>query len=194
MNLIEQTRRFVATQFQEHPHYSYNDWTVMYNHSLKVEEIARRIAAEVECDEVLVSLGALLHDIGKTYEADPKILHRGHVDFNLTVAATFISQLGLSQADQQALEQLISYQSTETEMKVIKDADALALYADRRLYMLFLEWAAEQGHVDSIQRKIDKFKRLNFNVSREIGQGWYETMIKDWKPVLEAVGIDVDYK
>jgi len=71
-------------------------------------------------------------------------------------------------------------------MKVIKDADALALYADKRLYMLFIQWAVENNLDASIQRKIDKFQKLRYAESRNIGNEWFENMKRDWDAYLRS--------
>ena len=179
-HVIDQVRAFVKQEFIAHPHYSFDHWSVMYDHSCKVEEIARQIAIHIPCDELLVSLGALLHDIGKTHEADSETLHMEHESFNLPVSETFLETLDISRERLIALKKLVSYQSEGDEMRVMKDADTLALYADKRLYTLYIEWACREHLQDSIQRKLDKFRKLRFEVSREMGQKWFEAMERDW--------------
>ncbi len=66
-DLVSRTREFVKCAFKQNPHYSFNDWSVMYNHSVLVQEIALKISESVRCDTLLVSIGALLHDIGKAW-------------------------------------------------------------------------------------------------------------------------------
>jgi len=179
-DLVQKTDKFVREAFRANPHYSFNDWTVMYDHSVQVKDIALRIAEHIACDRLVVAIGALLHDIGKTYRADPEVLHKDHETFNLVVAGEFLRGLELPEEQLRKLESIVGYQSTSEEMKVIKDADALALYADKRLYMLFIQWAAAEGFEASIQRKIDKFSTLRFEVSRTIGSDWFEQMKRDW--------------
>ena len=65
-------------------------------------------------------------------------------------------------------------------MNVIKDADALALPSDKRLYMLYIEWAYREGLENSIQRKLDKEKKLRFEISKKLGEPLFATMKKDW--------------
>ncbi len=178
--LIEKTKQFVKDSFTKHPHYSFNDWSVMYNHSVLTQEISLKIAQEVDCDKTLVSIGALLHDIGKTYEADPETLHKRHEEFNLLVSEEFLKSLNLQEEQLERLKEIVSYQDDSTEIKVIKDADALAFYADKKLYMLFIGWARQNNLEDSTQRKIDKFSKLNFEASKEIGEDWFKQMKKDW--------------
>jgi len=179
-DLVEKTEKFVRESFRTNPHYSFNDWTVMYEHSVKVKDIALQIAEHVPCDKILVAIGALLHDIGKTYKADPEVLHKDHETFNLLVAGDFLTGLGFPEEQLRKLESLVSYQSDSDEMKVIKDADSLAFYSDKRLYMLFIEWAVTESLEASIQRKLDKFSKLRFEVSRTIGPDWFDQMKQDW--------------
>ena len=177
---ITRTEAFLKEKFQAHPHYSFNDWTVMYNHSLKVRDIALQIAEDVVCDKAIVVVGGLLHDIGKTYKADPETLHKRHEEFNLPVSEAFLDSLGLPTEQLQRIKEVVAHKSDSMEMRVIEDADALALYADKRLYTLFIQWAKENGLDDAIQRKLVKFSKLNFEKSKEIGKEWYEQMQKDW--------------
>ena len=178
--LITQAEEFVKQSFTENPHFSFGHWSVMYDHSVTVKNIALKIAEQVECDKMLIALGALLHDIGKTQKADENTLHYDHEKFNLPISRFFIDSLNLSASKKRSLKELISYASDSVEMKVIKDADALALYADKRLYMLYIEWAIKNGLSTSIQRKIDKFDKLRFPISKKIGEKWFEIMKRDW--------------
>ncbi|OGM01638.1 hypothetical protein A3K72_03690 [Candidatus Woesearchaeota archaeon RBG_13_36_6] len=185
MNNIEKTKEFVKQRFIENPDFSFDDWKVMYNHSLKVEEIALKIAESVECDKLLLSIGALLHDIGKTYKVDVETLHYKHEEFNLRVAERFIDSLGFPSERLEKLKQIISFKGNSIELKIIKDADALALYADKTLYMLYIKWAHGNGLDSSIKRKLDKFSKLNFKVSKEIGKNWFEQTKKGWEEYMD---------
>ena len=178
--VIERVEAFVAEEFEKHPHYSFNDWKVMRDHSIGVKEIALQICEGMSVDTAIVAIGALLHDIGKTYEADAKTLHTNHEDFNLPVSEELLDTLGLSAEQLQKLKEVISHKSDSVEMWVIEDADALAFYADKRLYTLFIEWAGENNLDKAIQRKIDKFEKLHFDQSKKIGTKWFEQMKKEW--------------
>ncbi|MHB1086950.1 MAG: HD domain-containing protein [Minisyncoccota bacterium] len=180
LDAIRATESFVSREFEKHPHYSFNDWTVMRDHSFKVRDIALQIGEGLSVDSTVVSLGALLHDIGKTYEASAETLHERHEDFNLTVSKSFLDTLALTEEQLQKLEEMLQHKSDSEEMRVVEDADALALYADKRLYTLFIQWARE-NHLDAaIHRKLQKFNTLHFKRSREIGLVWYQQMKKDW--------------
>lgn len=178
---ILKTGLFVKEKFRENPYYSFNDWHVMYNHSIIVEKLASRISRGMKCDRLLVSLGALLHDIGKTYKTDEETLHKHHEGFNLAVSIEFIEGLGLPGKKLSKLKKIVSYSSSSVEMKIVKDADALAFYYDRKLNRLFLKWAKAKELDSSIERKISKFGNLYFEESRKIGKEWLERMKKGWK-------------
>jgi len=180
--IVEKTKAFVKAAFQANPHYSFNHWSVMYNHSVNVQKIAIKISEKIECNKTLVSLGALLHDIGKTYKADPKILHRDHEKFNLIVSETFLKSLNLSKKDYSKVCNLILHKSRSVEMKIIRDADALAMYFDKKLYMPWIEWAIKNQSwcKSEIERKLNKYNHLNFTISRQLGKAPREKMKKDW--------------
>ena len=174
------TEQFVSEQFRLHPHYSFNDWTVMADHSRTVKDLACTIAAGMSVDTTVVAIGALLHDIGKTYPADAETLHTKHEDFNLTVSEPFLDSLDITQAQRVAIKEIIQHKSNSTEMQIIEDADALALYADKRLYTLYIDWARANNLEAAIKRKLDKFDKLHFQASKDMGRPWYEQMRSDW--------------
>src|SRR3989344_558296 len=186
LKAIAETEKFVAQEFEKHPHYSFNDWTVMYNHSIKARDLALQICEGMSVDTTVVAIGALLHDIGKTYGADAETLHTKHEEFNLSVSEEFLDTLGLPKGQLQMIKEVVSYKSDGVEMKVIKDADALAFYADKKLYMMFIDWARENKLNDAIQRKLGKFTNLNFEQSKKLGIGWYRQMKEDWKVYRKA--------
>lgn len=72
------------------------------------------------------------------------------------------------------------------KMKIIKDADTIALYFDKTLYMLYIEWALANHLNDAIQRKYDKFNNLFFDVSRQLGAPQLKLMKKDWQEFIDA--------
>lgn len=177
---IKKVEDFVAQEFEKRPHYSFNDWTVMRDHSFKVRDLALQIADKMVVDKTVVAIGALLHDIGKTYEADADTLHTEHESFNLPVSEKLLDSLGLLETQLQKLKEIVGHISDSPEMKVVEDADALALYADKRLSTLYIEWARENKLDSAIQRKLDKFNKLNFPQSKTMGGQWLEEMKKDW--------------
>lgn len=179
-NLVDKTNAFVKKAFQDNPHYSFNHWSVMYNHSVNVQNLAMEIANDVECNRLVTSIGALLHDIGKTYHADLQTLHKAHESFNLIVTQEFLDNLGLTSTELKHVRELISYNSDSTEMRIIKDADALAMCFDKKLYMLWIEWAIKNSLINDIKRKLDKYSMLHFDVSWRLAEPKLIKMKNDW--------------
>ncbi len=186
-SVVVATEAFMSGSFKENPHFSFWDWTIMHEHSLRVREIALHIAEEMDVDYVVLQVGALLHDIGKTHEGDEETLHIHHEDFNWTVAEPFLRSQPLTVEQLEKLEAILGHKSESVEMKVVEDADALALYADQRLYTVFIDWARSEGLEWAIQRKLDKYDRLNFAKSKEIGRPWLEQMKQDWQETIEIL-------
>lgn len=151
----------------------------MYNHSVKVQELALEIASEVPCNKTIVAICALLHDIGKTYKANPEILHKDHQKFNLTVSKSFLGTLELDTDSLKKIYDIIRYESKSTEMKIVKDADALALYADKKLYTSWIARAYKVWVEYEIARKLGKYDHLFFDISKRIGKPRLEKMKKD---------------
>lgn len=180
---ILKTREFVKNAFIENPHYSFNHWSVMYNHSVLVFEFAEKLLSEIKADREIVLIGALLHDIGKTYNADPETLHKKHEDLNLEVANDFIESLDLDKISKDKIKEIISFKNGSLEEKIIKDADALAFFHDKILYSLFLDWAKKEGLEDAIDKKINKFNSLNFKISKKIAEKDYQQMLHAWKNI-----------
>ncbi len=178
--LIVNTKQFVKAKFIEHPHHSFNDWNIMYNHSIKVYEIAMQLAKNVSCDETVVALSALLHDIGKTYPADAMTLHKKHEEFNVLIARPFIEQVNLSEAQRELLEETLLEKSNSTEAKIVRDADILAFYADKKLHFLFLKWAQEKNLPQSIEKKLNNYSKLHFEQSKTMGKKWFDEMKREW--------------
>ena len=74
--LAEKTKRFLKDSFIKNPHYSFDDWRIMYNHGLNVLDYSMRLAKKIRCDKEVLIVASLLHDIGKTYKTSDKILRR----------------------------------------------------------------------------------------------------------------------
>ena len=106
-SLITQTEEFVKQAFIQNPHYSFDDWTVMYNHSVMVKDIVLEITNEIVCDKETIEIGALLHDIGKTYKTDLETLHTEHESFNLLVSEKFLENLGLPKGKLEEIKHFI---------------------------------------------------------------------------------------
>ncbi|MFA7245383.1 MAG: HD domain-containing protein [Candidatus Magasanikbacteria bacterium] len=186
-DLVDKTDAFVKKAFQDNPHYSFNHWSVMYNHSVNVQNLSMKIANDIKCNELVTSIAALLHDIGKIYHADQKTLHKTHESFNLIVTKDFLDNLGLTSTELKQVRDLISYNSDSTEMKIIKDADALAMCFDKKLYMLWIEWAIKNGFTSDIQRKLNKYNNLYFDISRRLAEPNLIKMKNDWDKYQQKI-------
>lgn len=188
-DLIRLTEKFVKESFIARPNFSFNDWTIMYNHAVMVEKFAVKIASDMKCDKIAIAISALLHDIGKTADIDEKILYKQHSDFNLPMSKQFLEGLELPHATLEKIEKMISYQGNSVEMKIIKDADAIAFSADKKLYMAFLNWAKKNKMdvMELAKKKLDKYNALNFPKSSLIGEKYFERMKKDYSSALRKI-------
>lgn len=165
---IEQTKQFVKESFIKNPSYSFNNWKIMYNHSLKVMDTALEISNITGGDKLILSLRALLHDIGKTFNADETALRHNHEDFNYLVARNFIDSLGLSTEQNNKLQNILNKNSDLLEKQIIKDADIIAYFTDRELQQVFKQWTEDNNLPHELQRKQESINNLRFDVSKKI--------------------------
>lgn len=185
-DIIKKTDDFVKESFQKNPHYSFNHWSVMYDHSVKVKDLALEVARGQNCDELVLAVSAFLHDIGKTYKADMLTLHQTHEKLNVVMAKDFLESLKITEEQRKNILNNISGDNDSIESRVVQDADGLAFYLDRRLYMLWIEWMMKNGIPDSDRKKkIEKYYHFNFPISQEIGKTGWEQMKKDWEEYLK---------
>jgi putative nucleotidyltransferase with HDIG domain len=175
-----QVQEFVKKSFQENQDYSFGDWAIMYEHSLKVKEIALQIAKSVNCDKELLGIEALLHDIGKTYKTDTEVLREHHAELGYEVAKNFLPKLNLSREQNKKIARFLSGNMDSIEARMIKDADIIAFFFDERLQEAFKIWADEQGFSKELQKKADKINKLEFEVSKIIAKPLYEEMKERW--------------
>jgi len=180
MSNIDKAERFLKDIFIENPVYSFGDWTIMYNHSRNVRDFALKIAEFIECDKRLLEIESILHDIGKAYKTDVKTLRERHSELGYEVAKNLLTQLESSQEQQEKLTAFLAGDTDSIEGRIIKDADTVAFFADKKLQAALKNWADEQGLSDELQRKVDKFKSLIFESSRAIAGPLYEQMKKRW--------------
>ena len=120
---IEATCQYVQEQLAQAE--GGHDWF----HTERVWKTARRIAAEVPCDCLVVELAALLHDI-----ADSKF-HNGDEELGPRLAREFLTSLAQPQSVIEHVEQIIRHMSFKgghsvapfdsLEMRVVQDADRL---------------------------------------------------------------------
>ncbi len=178
--IIRESKRFLKESFVKHPHYSFNDWRIMYDHSILVMKFALRIAKKVSCDTSVLSIGALLHDIGKTFEADEEILRKEHKRLAYPVSKEFLEGLGLTLEQKRKLEEILSDGKMSVEKEIIEDADTIAFFADKKLQGAFKMWVQKKELKNELKRKVDKFNKLQFPVSTEIARNFYTALKKEW--------------
>ncbi len=183
------TQEFIRKAFKANPHYSFDDWRIMYNHSCKVKDDAMKIAKKVGADEEIAGLAGLLHDIGKTKRISVNRLEAEHQDFNAEVSKSLLKILDLTSAQKKKLINIISYRSSSLEMKAVKDADATAFFRDKSIYTAFINWGYKNRKAKSVQKKIDKFYKLNFDVSKKMAKSHYDKMLVDWESRLKKLFI-----
>jgi hypothetical protein len=66
-------------------------------------------------------------------------------------------------------------------MKIIKDADALALCFDKMLYMLLIQRMCNNNLQNEIERKLNKYNNLFFEISKKLCKEKLEQMKYDWE-------------
>lgn len=178
--IIEKTKKFVETSFKKNPSYSFNDWKIMYEHSLLVMLFSLGIAADFDCDKLVLSIGALLHDIGKTYETDQKTLRERHEEFNYEVSKEFLKSLKLTSVQFKEIESLLSKSEESVYGKVIKDADVLAFLADESLQRALKKWADKNNLPEEMKRKLNKFSKAYYPRSITLGEKYYLETKERW--------------
>lgn len=178
--ISKQVQEFIRESFQGNPDYSFGDWTIMYKHSLKVKETALQIAKSVECDKELLAIEALLHDIGKVYRANSKMLRKHHAKLGYKVAGKFVEQLDLSRQMKKELMTFLKGRKGSIEGQIVKDADVVSFFSDVKLQKAFKNWAEKEGLRAELQRKANKINELEFDVSKKIAWPFYEKMKRRW--------------
>lgn len=180
-SLVVNVQNFVKKAFQENPHYSFGDWSIMYEHSVMVKDISLQIAESVDCDKILLSIEALLHDIGKTYKASGKVLHQQHAELGYEVTKDFLPSLDLTKEQKKKLIQFLQGDVSSIEGQIIKDADCIAFFSDIVLQKAFKNWAEKEGLLNELQRKADKINTLHFEVSRKLATPYHSVLKEKWE-------------
>lgn len=176
----EKTKEFVKQAFIRNPHYSFNDWKIMYDHSITVYEVALRIAKDVPCDVEVLSIGALLHDIGKTVKADEATLRKKHSELGAVASEEFLNRLDLTSERKARIMSLFSPDCELVEKKIIEDADIVSFYMDDRLADAFEEWAKSRGLYSEFSRKLGNIGKLRFDASRTMALPYYDKLSLKW--------------
>lgn len=182
MDNTEAAEKFLKKSFQDNPAFSFNDWEIMYHHSVVVCSYALHLATRFpDADLEVVSVGALLHDIGKAMKTDEDTLRASHGKMAFEFSAKFLKSLDLDDDQYEALKNILKEESDSLENKIIKDADAIAFFADGKLQQALKDWADNKGLPNELQRKLDKFERLNFEESKKIAEPLVAKMKERWK-------------
>lgn len=185
--IFVKTEKFLKQRFIKYPHWSFNNWRVMYEHSIDVKNIALKLAKKIKCDPTIAGISALLHDIGKTYKTSEKNLEINAHTLNAIVARTFLKGSGLPKNKIRKILTILSYKSRAVEYKIMTDADALAFFKDKRLHSLYFEWALKKQKRQNLKRHLKKFDQLHFPESKKIGTKWFKKMLKEWNPKLKSL-------
>lgn len=172
--IIQKTKDFLKESFIKNPSFSFNNWKIMYDHGIMVLTFSLKIARELaNYDRLVLSVAALLHDIGKTYRADKQTLYEKHEEFSYVVSREFLESLDLTQEQKLKLKEILSGHGECVEKKIIQDADIIAFLADKQLQDAFKNWADQQGMPNEMKRKLDKINLLKFDVSKKIAEPFY---------------------
>jgi putative nucleotidyltransferase with HDIG domain len=181
-DFVKKTKEFVKESFIKNPKFSFNDWTIMYNHHVMVLDLCLRISKNIDksYDMIVLKIGALLHDIGKAYEADEKTLVEKHAFLGWEVSKDFLNSLKLKEEQLNKIKDIWNEKKINTEKQIIEDADTLIFYMDKKLNQVYKKWAIERKYKKGMQRKIDKFNSLHFEISKKIGKPLLEEFKKHW--------------
>lgn len=175
--IIQKTKDFLKESFIKNPSYSFNNWKIMYEHGTMVLTFSLKIAREMaNYDELVLSIAALLHDIGKTYQADKQTLYEKHEEFSYLVSQKFLESLDLTKEQKLKLKEILSDPGKSIEKQIIEDADIIAFLADKRLQDSFKKWADQEGLPHEMKRKLDKINLLKFDVSKKIAEPFYQSV------------------
>jgi len=181
-------QQFLREKFNANPRYSFNNPDIMINHSIQVMDVAVEIASQVpDSDLLVVSLGALFHDIGKAADETPEVLKERHAQFNWSIASEFLDGIELTQVQIEILKNILfekpdTYE-TRIEQKIVKEADMITFMKDVTLQQAFYNWAEglQQGDgKKELQKKLDKIKKLTLERSKDLAKEPYENMRNKW--------------
>jgi len=185
-NLIQSAKEYLIESFTRNPSYSFGDGTIMVEHSIHVCEIAENLTVYQECDLLLIQIGSLFHDLGKSHLIDGKavdkqILRSRHEQLNIDAAHNFFKNQELSESFIESFAKLFDSESDIVEKSIIKDADIIEFYMNFRLQKALNDWALDNNIQGELQRKADKFNTvLTSQLAKKFAQPYWETMLKRW--------------
>lgn len=180
IKFIWSARRFLKKSFQANPAYSFNDWRIMYRHSCRVKKLADKICSAVGGDRQVVLLGALLHDIGKTYRASEEVLRERHNELGWEVSRDFIMGLNFKEEQKNKLRDILTGCDGSLESQIIHEADIVAFFIDKKLQTALKIWADKNNLPNELKRKLDNWEKLKFEISKKIAKKYYSQMKIRW--------------
>lgn len=176
---INKTILFIKETFRANAHYTFNDWTIMYNHSITTMDYALLLSKRTGADKTVIAIAALLHDIGKTAKADEQTLLEKHEELGREVSKHFLKTLSIAKDQKKHIEDLFQINHPSIEKKLVKDGDYIAFYKDDILHSAFKQWADENHLPEQIQRKIKRFEYLSPK-AQKLAKRYFERMKKAW--------------
>lgn len=177
--ILQKTKDFLKESFIKNPGYSFNNWKIMCDHGIMVFTFSLKIAQNLtNYDQLVLSIAALLHDIGKTYQTDKQTLYEKHEEFNYLISQRFLESLDLTKEQKFKLKEILSGLGKSIEKQIIEDADIIAFLADKKLQDAFNKWTGQEGLPNEMKRKLDKINLLKFDVSQKIAEPFYQSTKK----------------
>ncbi|HVZ58467.1 MAG TPA: HD domain-containing protein [Patescibacteria group bacterium] len=182
---VKQSIDFVNKSFEENPHYSFNDWHIMADHSVQVMNYALQIADgyPVQVDPLVIALAALFHDIGKVVHADEQTLLEKHEELGREVTNDLLNKLDLTEKQKQKIQDLFSLDDNSLEKQIVKDADYVDFFINETLHKAAKKWADEENQNAHLKRKFDRFERM-LPESKKLARPFYEKLKEEWEADL----------
>lgn len=178
---VQKTITFLKDAFQKHPHYSFNDWTIMYDHSVNVMRKSLELAEDHDVDKIVLAITSLLHDIGKTLDRDEKTLREKHEELGLEVSEAFLNSLTeLSDSQRNQIKELFRKDHPDLIKKIMKDADYLDFYQNEYLHDAFKKWVDQNHLPEQIDRKIIRFEKMD-EKAKKLARPYMEKLKKKWR-------------
>lgn len=188
-DIIKRTQEFLYSHLKE-SNDTMEEIKYRYEHSLRVANIGLSLANSEGANQKIVTIGCLLHDVGK-FDTVENIEH-GRV--SARVAREFLSTLSLSENEVNDICYAISvhvdgkcgYEYEDTlEAKIVSDADNIDRFGAYRIYQQ-MNWDIKNSNRDLDQEKDNiktRIKRLQkyyeSNVlETESGNNWFEKQLE----------------
>ncbi len=170
---------YMRDAFKENPHYSFNDWTIMADHSENVMKYALLLSETEDIDALVVGLAGLLHDIGKTVKTDEETLLQKHEELGIVVSNDFVDALALSAEQKKQVKNLFMIDFPSLEKQVVKDADYMDFFTNERLHDAFKKWADDEKLEGQVERKLQRFEKM-MPRAKELTRPYYDRLKLKW--------------